>query len=389
MSNRIERPIFFENQILGAVDLTATVDHSRSQLARHERYLHIWGIAQGLGLVAEDKDQNGAKYKKITVTAGIAIDGTGREIVVPQSEPLSEDKFSHLNLTAGQASLEEVWFPVFLVGRNQAAPQQPFAIGGCDNAHPSREVEGYELTFGRPGTERKLDEQSISSVADGPGNGGWKILLGYVKFDKTINKFTDLKVDNFKANEIGLRYAGVLADEVAARGGSLKLRTRAKDQSNKPALVLSEKDDGLLQFGPLDSLGNVAAVFTVDAQGNVKTEGKISGALTTGGVQVESGIATDGMILPLPPGITEKQVADGDAMVHAQVSPRLSEGAAPPGAPGGAFLIPSPLETWVDDERRVHCLVRWFLLGPPPGIVGDYPGVCDYVVLASVKEKQA
>jgi hypothetical protein len=78
VSNRVERPVFFENQILGAVDLTATVDHSRGQQSRHERYLHLWGIAQGLELISEDKDENGKKFKKITLAAGIAIDGTGR-----------------------------------------------------------------------------------------------------------------------------------------------------------------------------------------------------------------------------------------------------------------------------------------------------------------------
>jgi hypothetical protein len=106
-------------------------------------------------------------------------------------------------------------------------------------------------------------------------------------------------------------------------------------------------------------------------------------------VQVESGIATDGMILPLPPGITEKQVADGEAVVHAQVSLRLGEGAAPTSAALTGNLAASPLETWVDGERRVHCQVRWFQLGTATPTIEDYPGVCDFVVAASVKEKQA
>ena len=46
----IERPFFFEGQILGAADLQAAVDHAAGQMARHERYLHLWGIATGLTL---------------------------------------------------------------------------------------------------------------------------------------------------------------------------------------------------------------------------------------------------------------------------------------------------------------------------------------------------
>ena len=45
-----ERPAFFEGQILAAADLTSAVDYGRAQVARHERYLHSWGIAEGLEL---------------------------------------------------------------------------------------------------------------------------------------------------------------------------------------------------------------------------------------------------------------------------------------------------------------------------------------------------
>lgn len=385
MSNLIERPVFFENQILGAADLTAVVEHSRGQQARHNRYLHLWGIAQGLELTGEDKEENGEKFKKITLSAGVAIDGAGREIVVPQSEELSENKFSQLQLTAGIKDLTQAWFPVFLIGQDQAAEQPPVATGACGDSPPSRVVEGYEVTFGRPGSERDLDKQVAPNVADGPGKGGWKILLGFVQFNATIDKFTDFKNE---FGGIGRRYAGAQADEVASRGGALRLRTRI-NQPEKPALVLDEKDGGLLQFGLLNSQGTIATVFTVDAQGNVTAEGKIKGALTTGNVQVESGIATDGMILPLPPGITAKQVADGEAVIQTQISLRLTGESLPPGKPSsadqwGAF----PLETWIDDERRVHCRVRWFRIVGGSGIE-DHPGACNYVVLASVKEKKA
>ena len=177
--------------------------------------------------------------------------------------------------------------------------------------------------------------------------------MGFVQSNKNGDKFTDFK---YEVNGIGRKYAGVQADEVAARGGSLKLRTQTTPQAKKPALTLDETDDGRLQFGSLDALGRLVPVFTVDAQGNVTAEGKIKGALTTGTVQVESGIATDGAILPLPTGITEKQVADGDAIVQTQVSLRLTGEVLPPGNVNaseqwGAF----PLEAWVDADRRLHC----------------------------------
>ncbi len=383
MSTGIERPLFFENQILGAADLTATVEHGRGQQARHHRYLHLWGIASGLEFSHEDDEENNEKFKRITLSAGLAIDGNGREIVVPQAERLSENKFSQLQLTAGQDL--EAWYPVFLVGKDQAAQQQPLATGACNDSAPSRKVEGYEITFRRLGEARTLADQTGSKVADGPGNGGWKILLGFVKTNKSGDKFTDFK---YEVDGIGRKYAGVQADEVAARSGSLKLRTRTTPQAKKPAIVLDETNDGLLQFGTLDAQGNLQPVFSVNAKGDVNAAGKIIGALAKGVVQVESGIATDGMILPLPPGVTQKQVTDGDAIIQTQISLRLTGKTVPPGSssgdPWGAF----PLEAWVDSDRRVHCRIRWHrLMGGT--LIEDHPAACDYLVLASLKEKQA
>ncbi|MDQ1728130.1 MAG: hypothetical protein QOD33_255 [Pyrinomonadaceae bacterium] len=385
MSTGIERPLFFENQILGAADLTASVEHSRGQEARHNRYLHLWGIAYGLELSGEDAEENNQPFKKITLSAGMAIDGTGREIIVPQSEALSENTFSQLQLTAG-VNLAEVWFPVFLVGKDQPAQQPPLATARCDSSAPSRKVEGYEITFRRPGEARTLDEQAAGNVADGPGAGGWKILLGFVQSNANGDKFTDFK---YEVSGIGRKYAGVQADEVAARSGSLKLRTRTTPEANKPALLLDETGDGLLQFGSLDALGRLQAVFSVNAKGDVKAEGKIIGALTTKNVQIESGIATDGVVLPLPPGITEKQVADGDAIVQTHISLRMTGETSPPGAaPSTDQWGASPLEVWVDSERRVHCKARWFRMIGSSGRVEDHPAACNYMVLASVKETQ-
>jgi hypothetical protein len=382
VSSGIERPLFFENQILGAADLTATVEHGRGQEARHNRFLHLWGIAYGLELSGADAEENNEAFKKITLSAGMAIDGTGREIVVPQAELLSENTFAQLQLTAGLKP-EEVWFPVFLVGKDQASQQQPFATGKCESSAPSRTVEGYEVTFRRPGEARKPEGQSAGAVSDGPGPGGWKILLGFVQANANGDKFTNFK---YEENGIGRKYAGVQADEVAARSGTLKLRTQTTPQAKKPAVILDETGDGRLQFGSLDAVGRLVPVFTVDAQGNVTAEGKIKGALTTGTVQVESGIATDGMVLPLPPGITEKQVADGDAIVQMQVSLRMTGETTPPQIntdEWGAF----PLETWVDSQRRVHCRVRWFQLSGGSHIE-DHSAACNYIVLASVKEEE-
>ena len=126
------------------------------------------------------------------------------------------------------------------------------------------------------------------------------------------------------------------------------------------------------------------------AKGDVKAEGKIVGALAKGITQVESGVATDGMILPLPTGVSQKQVDDGDAIIQAHISLRLTGRTTPPGITDPAEQwTASPLETWVDTDRRVHCRVRWqrVIAAVAPVLrVEDHPAACNYVILASLKE---
>ena len=94
MSNEIIRPTFYEGMILGADNLTGAVDHARNERARHNRHLHSWGIAHGLTLTKEGQSVNGDSYVNVTIQPGIAIDGTGREIVIPKAEPLVSESFA-------------------------------------------------------------------------------------------------------------------------------------------------------------------------------------------------------------------------------------------------------------------------------------------------------
>jgi hypothetical protein len=276
---------------------------------------------------------------------------------------------------------KDAWYPVFLIGRDEPAPQPPLAIGACYNAQPTRRVEGFDIDFRRPGDELDLDTQQVPDIAEGPGNGEWTILLGFVQWDASIKHFT--AVSNMLEG-IGRRYAGVQADVVAARSGQLTLRTRSRNEAGKPAIVLDETDNGLLQFGMLTALGVVTPVFSVTAKGDVEAKGTISGAVAPGSVQLQSGIATDGIVLPLPPGITEEQVANNQVTLHISLTPRFP-GAAPPD--NNIDWVAVPLECRLEaTSRRVLCRFRWFRLVSPLAtpLFHDLPGACNYVVMASV-----
>src|SRR6266496_455469 len=89
--SQTERPKFYEEQYLGAEDLTAAVDYARIQQARHALGAHTWGIAIGLQL--KETPQTGGAVS-VHVLPGYAWDGYGRPIVVLSLYKIPEEKFS-------------------------------------------------------------------------------------------------------------------------------------------------------------------------------------------------------------------------------------------------------------------------------------------------------
>ncbi|XVV15532.1 hypothetical protein ACQP2X_14665 [Actinoplanes sp. CA-131856] len=336
------RPVFTEGQILAAADLTATVEYARDAAARHERHLHDWGIADGLALTTENRTDpaTNARFVEVTVQPGLAVDNTGHHIVVAAPVVLSEADFQEVN-GADQPTGDP--YPVFLT-----ATDQPGA---------TRVEEGHQIRFGRLGDERL--------VAD-------LVLLGFVRY--TDGHFAGVTATSGTTR---LRYAGVRADTVAARSGTLSLRSQTTVQEGRPALVLSGEDPPSLVFGLYQGSGTVSPLMTVAANGNLTVAGSVSGRISAGSVLVASGTATDGMLLPLPSGVSPEEVADGRVSLHVQVTPRT-----PPA--GTATMLAVPAEATVDGERRVRCRIRCYDPVEAPGELAERPGAVDFLVLATV-----
>lgn len=377
MSGQPLRPVFSEGQVLAGADLSRVVDHAAEAHARHERLLHTWGITEGLRLRPEPRTHpTGATYQRVSVTPGGLIDGTGRQVLVAEETPLDEGAFEQLNGATVTSANRNTWFPVFLTGVDQPAPPEGVAPTSCGGqAPPRRVVEGAEVVFGRAGAELALADQPVPPIDEGPGRAGvdaWRVLLGFVRWNPDIDRFHEVAD---AANGIGRRYAGAMADEVAARGGRVEARTRLGTGVGTPALVVDEEQGGRMYFGLHTGAGTVNPLLTVTAEGNVEATGTIKGAQTTGSVHVRSGLATDGMILPLPAGISQQQIDKGAVTLHVAVTTHVP----PSAAPSGMFAW-VPRECRVDADRRVRCLVRWF----DGGTSEDRPAACDYLVLAAV-----
>src|SRR5262245_45680100 len=87
----IQRPKFYEEQYLGAADLTAAIDYGRVQNARHALGAHTWGIAIGLQLLEKTLPDGAVS---VHLLPGYAWDGYGRPIVVLAPYRIPEEMFS-------------------------------------------------------------------------------------------------------------------------------------------------------------------------------------------------------------------------------------------------------------------------------------------------------
>lgn len=365
------RPAFHEGQVLAAADLAATVGYARAAAARHARLLHDWGIADGLALTEENRTDpaSGERFVEVTVQPGMAVDGTGREIVVPAPVVLSEADFAAVN---GADLPTPEPYPVFLT----AAERTPNTAGltSCGvTGEPTRVEESYQILFGRLGDELLVAEQQPPPVDAAPAEppARWLVLIGYVQV--TDGHFTDTTTT---ARGVGLRFSGVRADTVSARSGTLTLRSRPTVAEGQPALVLSDEDPPNLVFGLYQGSGSVSPLMTVAGNGNLTVAGSISGRLSAGGVVATSGTATDGTLLPLPAGVSAEEVADGRVVLHIYVTPRI-----PPPPTATTLLV--PVESAVDTDRRVRCRLREFdPAAERPGVV-ERPGTVDFLVLAT------
>ena len=364
-----ERPAFFEGQILAAADLTSAVDYGRGQAARHERYLHDWGIAEGLELTTAP-DSSG-QYVDVTLNPGLAIDGTGREIIVPTSVLLSTAEFFIANGASPQAATN---YPILLHGLDTSPPAAILTTGACGpGGQPARTEEGFGLTYGALGADLSLDEQQVPDVTAGPvpaAGPQWEVLVGFVQCDASGQHFT-------AATIAGRRYAGVKADTVSARSGTLALRSRPTATPGQPVLVVGG-DPPALTFGLYQGGSSFAPRLTVTAQGDVSAAGAIvgKGLLNQGEVLVESGTVTDGLIIPLPSGIS--QVDKGtNVTVHLFLTLHT-----PQAAPGSWYV---PVDCGVDADRQLTCQV---MVGTGTSLSGvtlqQQSGAADYLIVATV-----
>lgn len=80
----VPRPALRDGQPVTAADLRAALDYQRALQWQHNRILHGYGIVVGLEVMVQENEDGGVE---LLISPGYALDGWGRELIVP--EPLT------------------------------------------------------------------------------------------------------------------------------------------------------------------------------------------------------------------------------------------------------------------------------------------------------------
>ncbi|HFA59723.1 MAG TPA: hypothetical protein ENJ83_03430 [Rhodospirillales bacterium] len=390
MNTPVTRPLFGEGQILQAAQLESLAAIPRGRSERHNHLLHRWGIVTGLTLSTEEtEDSFGNIYSRVFLEPGLAVDGYGREILVTERSELSASRF---RLSIGNTIEAGTPYPVFVVSQYRPVASSTGSLDPCSGGGADRSVEeGFELRFGRPGdeTQEQVAPPLSSAPSEAEGSSDWMVLVGFVTWSNDAQ--------NFAGIDAGLAgrhrpFVGINAAAVAGDDTLVQLQPKGALLPGDTVLQVRQTDGGPeLCFGTFKGTGRpIEALLKVNAKGDVTAKGALTGRRTGNSIQVESGIASHGVILPLPQGVTEQQVIDGEATVHVQVSP-LTEPAHSPD-PSGDFAA-LVQECRVDAERRVHCRIAWASLplsAGAGGTIGDVlvsgAGAVRYLVAVATSE---
>src|SRR5215471_16987056 len=98
MLSTVKRLNYYDHQFLRAPDFTDEQHYHLSMRRLHNSSLHTWGIVQGLQVTPA----SGGTGTAVTVSAGVAIDSAGQEMVLPADTNLElggEAAGTTLNIT--------------------------------------------------------------------------------------------------------------------------------------------------------------------------------------------------------------------------------------------------------------------------------------------------
>lgn len=207
-----ERPLWFPGQLLTAADLTAAQDVETGLRRLHHRILHGWGVATGLAVTGSRGRTD------VTVGAGYALDGEGRELVLPEPIQLPVPP------VAGGPDGRPRPFALTLRWSEDAEAAVVLRPGECGTAGAVRRSDAPTLGWIDPGAVRVGLDVVLAAVAvqscrlvDAPDSASRRLLnpppTPYTATGRTVGGETDWAVIADHGNSVVLAKASVDTSE--------------------------------------------------------------------------------------------------------------------------------------------------------------------------------
>lgn len=279
-SNNIARVHYFKRQFLRTVDFTDEQTYHLAMRRRHNIAHHTWGVVRGLELAADEAGN-------LIVKPGMAVDGYGRELIVPETLPLPVSAF----VDKGCDELD-VWLEYDRIGTDPA----PQGYGGCReqaDASPYRWQERPLIRLTVPDIAL-TDPRRPESVPEGDLNfdpsrlppddpqQDWPVFLGRIERSRQApDKPYVYSVD------LGERpYIGLVGEAITAPSGRAKVQIGAESEADEnrfavfvPAPQTEPEEPPRLAIGK-------------DGEVNVHGQTRLHGDLTLRGGVVEFSVGS-------------------------------------------------------------------------------------------------
>lgn len=181
----LPRVNFFEKQFLRVDEFRDEQLYQLAARRRHNIAQHSWGIVAGLELM---QDEDGT----LVVRPGLAIDGYGRELILPEKKRLAAGTFNDL----GTEKLD-IWL-AYSRQEGEAAPDGYTSCGKNGGREAYRSKETPEVRPERPlsnivdarrppGVPAAVLDSKVPLISDNPAD-TWKVYLG--RITRLENSFT-------------------------------------------------------------------------------------------------------------------------------------------------------------------------------------------------------
>lgn len=286
--NSISRAHYFEGQFLRTQDFVDEQAYHVAMRRRHNISHHTWGIVSGLQIVLEEGH--------FFVQPGVAVDGYGRELILPQKRALSSSAF----IDKGSNELD-----VWLTYGRTASDEAPSGYAGCGNGNLNsasfyRWQETANILLEKPADspDRRVpaevalpdrDFNATRTPPDGPES-LWPVFLGQIIKDPANQQQPlAVRLDNRP-------YVGLVGESITAPSGLAHVQVGSELANDANRFAIFTRDNNALKPSALLPRFEIDIEGEVTVRGDASVEGNL--VIAGGAVEFETTNAPDDRAYP-------------------------------------------------------------------------------------------